>query len=153
MSLQLFHLCVSRCPLRGKKYATLLYLCADANDRDVIYMSKTKLSAAMRTTVRLAHETLRDLREDGWLRSLSYGRKHNRSHSYYLIDRLELLKYPIIGPRGAKRANTEVALVEKQIGMEAAARARETARMFHNLLQLRPGEHMPFLRRMAAPDS
>lgn len=150
MSEQMAYLVIDRAPLRGVRYWVLLYLAMAANERDITYASGRTVANGIRVHLQRAQEALGALCEAGYVKRLRYGQAKNRNVGYYLVLREKLLALPSQDAARRAFAGRTVERWEEILTAETAAVLAEQAELLDQFLQLREGEHLPFLRKAAA---
>lgn len=150
MSEPLAYLVIDRAPLRGVRYWALLYMAMAANERDITYASGRSVSHAIRVHLQRAQEALAALCEAGYLKRLRYGQPKNRHDGYYIVLREKLMALPTRD--GARRAfaGRTVERWEEILTDETAALLADRAAILDRFLELGEGEHLPFLKEVAA---
>jgi hypothetical protein len=106
MSLELAHLVLERCPLRGQLFRALLILALDADDDDLVITSHLRLARWGRFTVARAQEMLERLRAEGWIAMPRRGRR--RLNRRRLLQCAVLPGKPPQKPAGVRRTALEL---------------------------------------------
>ncbi|MFL6427868.1 MAG: hypothetical protein ACJ71S_06460 [Acidobacteriaceae bacterium] len=150
MSEQMAYLVIDRAPLRGVRYWALLYMAMAANERDITYASGRAVAKAIRVHLQRAQEALLALDGAGYLQRLRYGQPKNRYDGYYLVRRETLLALPSQDALRRSFSGRTVEYRERILTAETAAVLAEQAVILEQFLGLREGEHLPFLKKIAA---
>lgn len=150
MSEPLSYLVIDRAPLRGVRYWALLYMAMAANERDVTYASGRSVALGTRVHLQRAQEALAALCEDGYLKRLRYGQPKNRYDGYYIVLRDRLMALPTQDGQRKAYAGHPSERWEEILTAETTALLADRAAMLDRFLSLGEGEHLPFLKKIAA---
>jgi hypothetical protein len=150
MSERLAYLVIDRAPLRGVRYWALLYMAMAANERDITYASGRSVARAIRVHLQRAQEALGALCEAGYLKRLRYGQAKNRNVGYYLVLRENLMALPSQDAARRAFAGKTVEQWEQILTEETVAILADRAAMLDHFLKLGDGEHLPYLKQIAA---